>query len=195
MAVINLLVEGDLDEAAAARVVGTAGHIPGVCYGKKGLGYISTKVRGFNNAVEQVPCLALVDFMDTGFLCPPEVVTQMLPNRHPNMLLRIVVRELESWLLADRRNISRFLLTSLTRVPTDPENLPDPKRALVNLARRSSSRKIKLALVPEQGSTAQVGRLYTSEIKRFINETWDVQAARAVSPSLESCLRTLERLV
>jgi hypothetical protein len=35
MAVINSLVEGPVDEAAAARIIRAAGHISGVVYGRK----------------------------------------------------------------------------------------------------------------------------------------------------------------
>jgi hypothetical protein len=194
MSIINLLVEGDLDEAAAVRLVETVGHTPGVCYGKKGLSYITTKIQGFNNSVYQVPCLALVDFMDTNLDCPPEVITQLLPIRNPNMLLRVVVRELESWLLADRNNIARFLQINIDQVPIAPEQIHDPKQTLVNLARRSRSSKLRSALVPNQGSTAQVGKLYASEMKRFISELWNIESARTNADSLDRCLSSLESL-
>jgi hypothetical protein len=80
--------------------------------------------------------LMLVDFMDTGLECPPEVPVAWLPDRCSKMLLRAVVREIESWLLADASGISRFLGVSVSLVPRDPESLKDPKQSLVNLARR-----------------------------------------------------------
>lgn len=194
MPIINTLVEGDLDEAAAIRLVRHSHHVPGVCYGKRGWGYLRNKIRGFNKATKVLHCLTLVDFMDTGLACPPEVVEQWLPHRQPKMLFRIVVRELESWLIADRDNLADFLGVDAGFVPADPEQLEDPKRELINIARYSKRRKIRSAIVPEVGSTAQVGKLYNSEIMRFIETRWDIQIARTNAPSLNRCLLALEAI-
>ena len=110
------------------------------------------------------------------------------------MFFRIVVREIESWIMADRENIANFLNVSIEKIPLSPENEDDPKQKLVNIARGSRSSKIISELVPEQNSTAQVGKLYTSEIKRFISDSWDANSARTNSPSLDKCLKRLEEI-
>ena len=74
-----------------------------------------------NQMARFTPCLALVDFMDTGMECPPSVPSAWTPDRHPNLIFRVVVRELESWLLADRRGIARFLRIPAARVPSAPK--------------------------------------------------------------------------
>lgn len=181
-----------MDEAMANRILIEAGHTPGPCYGKKGFTYIRDKIGNFNQTASTINYFALVDFMDTGFSCPGEVVTTWLPHRQPKMLLRVVVRELESWLLADQENIADFLQIALSKVPTNPENLKDPKLTLVNLARYSRKKQIREALVPETGSTALVGRFYTSEIIRFINMKWDISHARQNAPSLDRCWGSLK---
>lgn len=194
MSVINPLVEGEMDEAAAFKLIEAAGHTPGVCYGKKGCGYIKTKVQGFNRSARTTCYLTLVDLMDTGLSCPPEVLAGWVPHLNRNMLFRVVVRELESWLLADRQNIANFLSVSPIQIPEHPEDIRDPKRELVNIARRSRNARIRRFLVPDSGSTAQVGKLYVSEMNTFINSQWDPQIARRIAPSLDSCLRKLEGL-
>lgn len=194
MAIINTLVEGDLDEAAALKLIAAANHIPGVCYGKHGCEYIKRKIGGFNSASQLLYCLTLVDLMDTKLVCPADIVKQWLPRRAARMLFRVVVRELESWFIADRKNLAAFLLIDQIHIPPKPENLTDPKRQLVNLARRSRSKKIRSALVPDPGSTAQVGKLYVSEMKRFIESYWDLDTARNNAQSLDRCLIALESL-
>lgn len=194
MAIIHALVEGNLDEAAAFKIIKATGHTPGTCYGRKGSGYIRSKVQSFNLTAQSIYYLTLIDFMDTRLSCPPEVVTSWLPNRQPKMLFRVVVREMESWLIADRYNLAEFLKVRVDRIPTNPEQIYDPKLELINLARRSISRRIRSDLVPETGSTAQVGKLYESEMKVFINTLWDINAARILAPSLDKCLRKLELL-
>ena len=191
---VSALVEGMMDEAVAKRLIADAGHEFGTCYGKRGFGYIREKIRGFNNAARSVPTLTLLDHMDTGLECPPEVASQLLPHRRPLLLLSVVVRELESWLLADRAGMASFLKVAPGRIPQNPEEIDDPKRTLVNIARRSRSRRTRDALVPAEGATSQVGKLYTSEIIRFIHQDWSIEVARTNAGSLDRCIRRLGEL-
>jgi hypothetical protein len=194
MAVINSLVEGNMDEAAAIRIIEAAGHTHGTCFGKKGCGYIEKKIQQFNLTAHHIHYLALVDFMDTKLDCPAEVISNWLPYQHSKMVFRVVVRELESWLLADRSNLAKFLKINIAMLPLDPEQISDPKLSLVNLARKSKSARIRDALVPSTGSTAQEGKLYASEMKTFITEIWDIESARKTAQSLDKALISLERL-
>jgi hypothetical protein len=194
MAIVNLLVEGEIDETVAHKLVLEVGHQVGVCYGKKGCPYIKSKIRDFNKSAQNIYYLALVDFMDTGYKCPSEVISNWLPHKNELMCFRVVVREIESWIMADRKSLAEFLNVSIEKIPLNPENENDPKQTLVNIARGSRSSKIISALVPEQNSTAQVGKLYTSEIKRFISDFWDTNSARINSPSLDKCLKRLEEI-
>ena len=110
------------------------------------------------------------------------------------MLFRVVVREIESWLLADRSGLAGFLQVAVDRMPHYPENEVDPKQSLVNIARRSRSPKIQSSLVPIQGSTATVGQLYNADLVRFVTETWSISNASIYSPSLNKCLSRLRDL-
>ena len=192
--IIYALVEGVTDETMAHRLALTTGHEVGVCYGKKGSSWIKKNVGAFNKLAGSMPVLTLLDFMDTNFACPPEILEQWLPHRHPRMMFRVVVRELESWLLADREGMAGFLGVPLEKIPLAPETVSDPKRTLVNLARRSRYSSIRSALVPQQGSTAQVGRAYVTEINRFIFDLWSPERARNISPSLDRCLQRLAEI-
>ena len=191
---INVLVEGIIDEAVARRLINETGHQPGVCYGKKGVSYIHQKIRGFNKSAASMPILTLVDFMDTGLKCPPEVTSSWLPHRCANMLCRIVVREIESWILADRNNLSTYLRVASNRVPLDPENVDDPKQILVNIARHSSSRTIRESIVPSNNSGANVGPLYNSVFSDFVGSIWKPSEARLTSYSLDRCMTRLAEL-
>ncbi|MFN0087338.1 MAG: hypothetical protein ACKVX9_18255 [Blastocatellia bacterium] len=194
MALINIIVEGLLDEAMAIRLINESGHTFGTCHGKKGASYLQKKLAAFNESADNIRYLAMVDFMDTRLACPGEVVTRWLPHRKPGMLFRVVVRELESWLLADRANLPEFLRIDRAKIQKKPEELPDPKQTLVNLARSSRSRKIREALVPETGSTAAVGKLYNDELIRFIVQQWSVEEACRHSISLTKCFQRLKSL-
>jgi hypothetical protein len=71
--------------------------------------------------------------------------------------LQIAVHASEAWLLADAESLSDFLSVARTRVPSHPESVSDPKRAILSLAQRSRKRAVREALVPAHGDTARVG--------------------------------------
>ncbi|MEI2691052.1 MAG: hypothetical protein V9H69_15610 [Anaerolineae bacterium] len=192
--VIDILVEGPLDEAVARRLIRHTGHEAGTTFGKRGVSYLHQKIPGFNaRARYGHPILLLVDFMDTNLDCPPAVPSTWLPDRDQRLLLRVVVNEIESWLLADHRGIAGFLGVSNTLVPTDPEHLADPKQTLVNLARRSRRRTVQ-ALIPASGITASVGRSYVDEMRTFVMDYWNVNDARQRASSLDRCVLRLKEL-
>lgn len=195
MIVIDLLVEGLLDEAVARRLVTEQKLQVGTVFGKKGYAYIQQKIAGFNvRAKFGSPMLVLIDFMDTNLPCPGLVVSTLTPDKSENLIFRIVVRELESWLLADRSGVADFFGISENHVPTDCENLGDPKLELVNLARRSRRTRIRNAIVPKAGSSGIVGPGYVAEMTTFVLERWDVSSARINVESLDRCLQRLESL-
>ena len=190
--VVDVLVEGLTDEAVARKLIAYCRHQCGTVYGKQGKTYLQSKVAGFNvRAAYGNPILMLVDFMDTGLSCPPEVLTSWLPDRSDKMLLRVVIRELESWLLADLSGVASFLGISQALVPEDPEILSYPKQVLVNLARRCRRKARRDALVPAQGVSAVVGPGYTDAIEEYVRDYWSIDRARRRSPSLDRCATRL----
>jgi hypothetical protein len=193
--VIDTLVEGVTDEAVARKLIEYTKHSVGTGYGKHGKDYLKKKAWGFNERASYGnPILMLVDFMDTGLACAPEVVTVWLPDRSPKMLFRVVVRELESWLLADTKRIASYLKIAETLIPNNPEKLPDPKQTLVNLARRSRLRKIREAMIPATGVSTVVGPAYTAAVEEFVIKHWNVDSALNKAPSLQSCINRLRDL-
>jgi hypothetical protein len=113
------------------------------------------------------------------------------------MCFRLVVRSVEAWLLADRDRIAEFLGIRRAQVPRDPDALDDPKRALINLARRSRRRALRTEIVPREGSGRSVGPLYTTRLIEFIQDEavgWRVDHALGVSDSLRRCVEDLRRL-
>lgn len=124
--------------------------------------------------------------------CPSMLLQRLQPARSAGFRLRIAVRMLESWLMADREALAAWLGVAARSVPHDPDREPHPKRALVELARSSRKRSIREALVP-QGSGAIVGPEYTTLVGEFIDGQWRAARARPRSPSLErACVRWSE---
>lgn len=191
---VDFLVEGHVDALMAARILEYCEHEPGTAYGKKGWNYIAQKIAAFDKSVGLTGLLTLVDFMDTGARCPSDVVRDWLPNRAQTHVFRLVVREIESWILADRNGIADFLCVPVAKIPFNPDTVLDPKLTLVNLARGSRSKSIKYSLAPRLGQAASEGPLYSTELGRFVAEKWSPDAARLCSDSLDRCIFRLNQI-
>jgi len=193
--IVDALVEGPTDEAVARRLVAHTGHQFGTCFGKRGCGFVRSKVSGVSQRARfGIAVLTLIDHMDFDYLCPGALVGDWMPNRPAGMLLRVVVRELESWLLADQEGVASYLHVSSALVPDNPEQENDPKQSLLNLARRSRKKRIRDAFVPAPGVSATVGPGYVGEVENFVFNAWNIEAASVVSSSLNRCLLRLREL-
>lgn len=193
MTTVTIAVEGPTDTAIARRLVRHAGLSAGSIYAAGGKSKLDQKLPGYNNAARNAPWLVLRD-MDQDAPCAPTLVERLLQAPARYMRLRIAVHQGESWLLADAEKIAAFLQVQLDAVPPAPDTLVNSKQSLVNLARTSRSREIRAALVPPQGSTASVGRQYTSMITEFTQEHWRPGVAAKRSESLARCINALRTL-
>lgn len=146
-----------------------------------------TKAANFNQAGMRMPVIGLVDLEQE--TCAPALLAKHLPRKAQGFHLRVAVRMLESWLLADRSAMADFLRVSLVAIPKDPDAEPHPKRKLIELAKRSSSKAIRDAMLPAD-SGAVVGPEYVMTMCQFITGHWQSERARKLSASLDrACIR------
>ena len=151
---VNIAVEGATDLAVADRLCGELGLLRGPVFGQRGKQHLDKSLPGFNAAAEHGAWFVLRD-LDHDATCAPEMMSVLLPTgRRPRMLLRIAVRSIEAWLLADAAGISKWLGVASSLVPALPETVDDPKATFLGLARRSRSRALRDALLPKAGSGA-----------------------------------------
>lgn len=190
--IISAAVEGDLDEALARRLIVHAGGVPGAVYGRNGKAALRQKIGGYNNAARRTPWLVLVD-LDHTAPCAAQLVTAWLPDREPLLRFRVAVREVQAWLLADRESLADYLRVTRGQITNDPEALPDPKRSLVDLARRSRNRDIRADMVPREGSGRSIGPAYVSRVIEFIERRWRPDVAAGRADSLGRALACLQR--
>ncbi|MEW6378311.1 MAG: hypothetical protein AB1611_01755 [bacterium] len=158
---IDIAVEDSLSEAVLRKVIDQSGRHwqVGTCHQRGGFGYLKQKIEGFNSAAKGKPFLVLTDLDRAD--CPIALIQEWLTvPRHPDLLFRVAVREVESWLLADRTGLAQFLGIQESLVPGDPDTIPDPKQCLISLARKSRYRALRSDIVPLPGSTAKQGRNY-----------------------------------
>jgi hypothetical protein len=155
----------------------------------QGSGSLRLRLPAFIRSAHAVPFVLFTDLDSTA--CPVDLIHDWAPNGLPaGLLLRVAVREAESWLMADKERLSDYLRVPANHIPDRPEEIWNTKQAFVNVARRASKR-IRESIVPAQGAQTPVGPEYTTELVNFIVTRWRPERARQSAPSLN---RTIERL-
>ncbi len=110
MVEINIVVEGLTDIAVARRLCGEAGMRVSRVFPMRGKSQFDRKLHNYNKAAYyQTNWLVLRD-LDQDATCAPTLRVKKFKNIAPGMLLRIPVRAVEAWLLAD--NVSYFYRTA-----------------------------------------------------------------------------------
>lgn len=194
MVVITAAVEGLVDEAVVRRLVQHVGASLGSVYGRNGKALLRQRITGYNNAARMAPWIVLVD-LNLEADCAPPLRAAWLPNPAPNMCFRVAVREVESWLLADRERFARFLAVAIHHLPANPEGLDDPKGTVVQVARLARRREIREDMVPRPGTGRVVGPAYTSRLIEFVATRWRPEVAARSSESLRRGIRCLKEIV
>jgi hypothetical protein len=190
---INLVFEDALSGAVANRILATARqrYIVGTHYSSGGFGWIKKRIGGFNHAAKGMPYLVLTD-LDTSECAPALIRTWLSVPKHPNLLLRVAVREVEAWVLGCRESFAAFLGVPEAKIPGNVDEIPDPKEFVIRLARRSRKRDIRQDIVPPDGSTAKVGPNYNGRLMSFVDRDWDPQVAGQCSMSLRKTMKALD---
>ncbi len=188
---LNLVVEDSLSEAVLRRILreSRSRFDVGCCYCRGGYGYIKRTTPGFNNAAKGTPFLILADLECE---CPPRQIAEWLPvPMHANLLFRIAVMEVESWIMADTSGFAAFLGIRESLMPLNVDGVADPKQSLVDVTRRSRKRALREAIVPPRGGTAKVGPDYNRWLIHFVENYWSITEAARNSPSLERTVKAL----
>jgi hypothetical protein len=188
---ITLAVEDLLSEVVARKILYQSGKDFRVtnCLCKGGYGYLKTRINNFNNASKICPFFVLTD-QDEG--CPPDKIKRWLHHKpSPNLIFRIAVMEIESWVMAHREAFAKFLSIPVAKLPVKMDELSNPKQYLISLAKKSRSKTIIEDIVPGPGSTAQIGPNYNARLSKFIRISWDVH--KAINSS-ESLYRAFQRI-
>jgi len=146
-----------------------------------------------NNAANHFPVLMVADADQA-----PCVVTQVRswlpPRKSHNLLLRLAVREAESWVLADSAAFAAFAAVSPAKVPRRPDELEDPKRFLLNLVTKSKRRDLKAEMLP-RNSRSSIGLGYNLHLETFVRDHWSAARAAEQSPSLARALPRVRALL
>ena len=110
-----------------------------------------------------------------------------------NLLLRVAVREAESWLLADHDAVRQFM-GSKGVLPKNPDDLPDPTQYVLQLAEKAH-RDVRLDMVRASGAISGQGIGYNARLTELVSTAWSPGRAAERSPSLGRARIRLRQLV
>jgi hypothetical protein len=190
---LSAAVEGILDDAVLRRIARELDlelAAVYICGGKQNL---KQKADAYNRAAWYAPWILLVD-LDRDE-CAPRLRDAWLPSPNAGMCLRIAVREVESWLLADRERIAKFLGVPIGKVPREPDLLEDPKGTVVDLARHSRQRDVREDMLPRPKGGRSEGPAYASRLIEFAQDAWRPSVAEKHSDSLRRCQQAIRQVI
>lgn len=193
---VNLAVEDVLSEAVLRQMLAQAvkPYAIGRCFSRGGYGYLRRTISGFNNAARGCPFAVLSD-LDTAPCASALITSWLTVPQHPNLIFRIAIREVEAWVLADRAACATFLGFARAQIPTNVDEIADPKAFLLDLVRSHSSRSLRDDLLPPDPALRKVGPLYNTRLTQFVSSRWRAGQAKVTSPSLGRAIARLDAFV
>lgn len=189
MITVSAAFEDDFHLAVLRRLAGTCGFELGDL---DGFTNRSTILVGSLPYILRLSCtepwLVLVDLDQDE--CAPHLLREAIPEPSEYLIVRIAVKEVEAWLLADCEGIARFLRVSQSRVNSQPQQLEDPKNFLLHMAAHSSKAEIsKLAKDILAGKKNY--HPFSTLMIEYVERNWDPIRAAQRCDSLSRCILSL----
>jgi len=189
---VTLAGEGYVDVLVLERLADELALPHGTQYDCGGKPALRRRLPGFNAAAARSPWVVLADLDQEP--CAAEHVHELLPQPERFMVLRLAVRAVEAWLMADAEALAVWLRVTPARVPGAPDQLVHAKQALVDIARSSRSSALRQDMVPRGGSGRTVGPAYSSRVAEFVTDHWNPQCAAESSDSLSRAVTRIRAL-
>ncbi|MDW7680839.1 MAG: hypothetical protein SCK70_09755 [bacterium] len=197
--IIYLLCEDSLSEVVMRKMVKeilSENEIYLYSLEKRGKGYIKSRINGINDSSPVTTFFVLADLDQ--IVCAPILINQWFKRKiRKKLIFRVVVREIEAWLLADVVGFARYLKLSesyLTKKIGNPEELRYAKEKLISLVDKCKISELKTDIVKKQRTGYKQGSGYNARLAEFVENYWNLQHARAKSRSLEKACIALENL-
>jgi hypothetical protein len=192
---ITIATEDELSEAVGNRLV--ADILPtfevSQMLRRGGNGYLKKKCRNFNQMALRHPVLLITDLDNAP--CASELINGWFGDLPLNadLIFRVAVREIESWLLADHQGMAELLERGANNITQNPDQLGNPKEYLLQCAKRAS-REVKNDLIRSKGALASQGLGYNSRLGMFVREVWAPNRASERSDSLARAMQRLREI-
>lgn len=161
---------------------------------KNGRGNVKKDLAPYMNLACSIPVVIVVD-LDHDICAPNLLNLWNLQKVTSKFIFRVAVREIEAWVLADRKRVSAFLGCNSDDITSNPDNISDPKQVLLELARKYAKEELRRDLVPRNFSKyPRIGPAYNLQMCKFVQDKWRPHVARNKSNSLDRAIVALARL-
>lgn len=193
---ISIATEDILSEFSIIKLLEYIGNFNIVHkLGREGNGYLMSKLNNFNKLAERHTMLVVTDLdnkkdHNTYVL----ELKKRIQKPHGNLIFSIPVREIESWLLADREGLSEFLSVSKDKITRQPESLLDPKDEIINIAKSCKNKEARVGIPPQKNVINKMGISYNRMLASYISNNWSVERAIDNSSSLRLTYELLEKI-
>ena len=168
-------------------------------------GQIKSKIFEFNKISETFPVVLLIDLDNDD--CAPLLMKKLIKEKNENFIFNIAVDEAEAWLMADRKGFASYFNIKVDDMPSAHQTKQGGKKALTEMNfRYKSSMYLTHELIKKSKNSEYVQQLtpkknaakgpeYNSCILPFIQDAWNIDAARQNSDSLNRMILRLEKLI
>jgi len=194
MTPIAVATEDQLSEAIALRLLADvqAPHYITHRLRKGGFGYLRSKMGSWYQMAQHQVMVVLTDLDRAN--CLVEFREQWLTAHPPeNLVFRVAVREVESWVLADHIAM-RALIGPRGVLPPAPDSLADPKQVLLALVKGAPTPVRDDLLKVVDGNLAQ-GLGYNARLTAWVESEWCPNRTAERSPSLARARNRLQAVV
>lgn len=195
---IDFLGEGSTDDALAQKLIlavsGTPGRSRRTPLSGSGKASLDRRLKGLNAGVTHgaSPILILRD-LDDDATCPSKLIQEIISNPHKNLILRICVKESESWLLADADAYAQYCGIAVSSIPSETDGIANPKQTIINWGRDRRASKLHRHLDEAHRRGVPDWAILVDWNLEFIESHWNAERADKDGRSRSLC-RTLNRL-
>jgi len=196
MKYVLLGVEDAPSEAVLKRLVGEHPSDLSVSntIGMQGWTLLRKKIGSFAQTSQHMPAIVLTDLDDRE--CAPALVQDWMRGitfPTPDLLLRVAVREVEAWLIADHEATRSLLQLPGLMVPPEADDVRDPKEWLLLQAQRSP-RSVRSELMRYEGAKLKQGLGYNDALVAMARSDWSPARAAERSDSLRRAREAIAQL-
>lgn len=197
MSWINLVSEDLLGESIARKIIQkyAPNYQPHSINKTGGKSAILKRLLEYNRLAKHLKFFILLDLDQEQ--CIVHFIKKCFKNKllKENLIFRVAVLEIESWILADSKGFSEYFKVPKEKLHDNPDKLKDPKRFLVNIIKKCCKEKsYRESIIPDKNSGAVVGPAYNSAMIQFIEKKWSPKRAINVSTSLKRCIQAVKNI-
>ena len=148
---VILAVEDTLSDAVSTKILEYFDLEIVQKIGFKGNSFLKENARNLNRTARGFYNVFLLTDLDSPKNCPPKLIQSWVgAPLNSGFLFRVAVMEIESWIMADRESIAKFLSVPLNRIPHKRRNRKTQRVSRVRLPRGAERENVRHRTAPDK---------------------------------------------